>query len=147
MLTSVVVYSIITFDNVMYFFRSKQKLKKLSIVFLVPYIVLCITAGGFHAFDESAFHGHSVEKGHSENTASNAGTVDNNTPIFCYNDHNEDDCIICKWLKHAPKRVQLSLDVSSFIPDTSGLYINKHQTYYFLNNGKYHSRAPPLFLS
>ncbi|MBT6231041.1 MAG: hypothetical protein HOI47_30760 [Candidatus Scalindua sp.] len=131
----------------MYYFKSKQKLRRLSILLLAPYIILCITAGGFHAFDESSFHGHSAENTHSENTVLNAGTADNSTPIFCYNDHNEDDCTICKWLKHAPKRVQLSMDVSSFIPDTSGLCINKQQTYYFLNNGKYHSRAPPIFIS
>ena len=131
----------------MYYFKSKQKLRRLSILLLAPYIILCITAGGFHAFDESAFHGHSVEKNHSENTVSNADTADNSAPFFCYNVHNEDDCTICEWLKHAPKRVQLSMDVSSFIPDTSGLCINKQQTYYFLNNGKYHSRAPPSIIS
>ncbi|MBZ0110653.1 MAG: hypothetical protein K8F52_18525 [Candidatus Scalindua rubra] len=135
------------FDNVMYLFKSKQKLKKLSILFLAPYIILCITAGGFHAFDESAFHGHCVEKTHSENTVSNAETANNSAPFFCYNDHNEDDCVICKWLKHAPKKVQLPMDVSSFIPDTSGSCINKQQAYYFLSNGKYHSRAPPIFTS
>jgi hypothetical protein len=133
--------------NTMNLLKSKQKLKKLSILLLAPYIILCITAGGFHAFDKSAFHGHSVEKTHSGDTALNADTADNSAPFFCYNDHNEDDCIICKWLKHAPKRVQLSMDVSSFIPDTSGLCINKQQAYYFLNNRKYHSRAPPLFVS
>ena len=131
----------------MYFLKSKQRIKKLSILLLVPYIILCVTAGGFHAFDESAFHGHSVENIHSGDSDLNAGTADNSAPIFCYNDHNEDDCIICKWLKHAPKKVQLPLDVSSFIPDTSGLCINKQQAYYFRNNGKYHSRAPPSFLS
>ena len=130
----------------MYFFKSKQKLKRLSILLLAPYIILCITAGGFHALDESAFHGHSVEKTHSEDTVLNADTADNSAPFFCYNDHNEDDCIICKWLKHAPKRVQLSMDVSSFIPNTSGLCTNKHQAYYFLNNWKYHSRAPPRII-
>ncbi|MBC8554792.1 MAG: hypothetical protein H8D23_34705 [Candidatus Brocadiales bacterium] len=134
-------------DNVMYLFKSKQKLKKLSILLLAPYILLCITAGGFHAFDKSSFHGHSVDKAHSENTVLNADTADNGSPFFCYNDHSEDDCIVCKWLKHAPKRVQLSMDISSFIPDTSGLCINKLQTYYFLNTGKYQSRAPPLFIS
>jgi hypothetical protein len=131
----------------MYFFKSKQKLKKLSILFLAPYIILCITAGGFHAFDKSAFHGHSVEEVHSEDIGLNAGTSNNSAPFFCYNDHNEDNCIICKWLKHAPKRVQLSMGVSSYIPDTSGLCINKQPAYYFLNNGKYHSRAPPLSIS
>ena len=135
------------FNKVMYFLKSKQRFKKLSILLLVPYIILCITAGGFHAFDKSAFHGHSVEETHSEDIVLNADTSDNSAPIFCYNDHNEDDCIICKWLKHAPKRVQLSMDVSSSIPDTSGLCISRQQAYYFLNNRKYHSRAPPLFIS
>lgn len=128
-------------------FKSKQRFKRLSILFLIPYVILCVTAGGFHAFDKSAFHGHSVEKTHREDTVSNTDTADNSAPIFCYNDHNEDDCIICKWLKHTPKKVRLPLSVSSFIPDTSGLCINKQQAYYFLNNGKYHSRAPPLFIS
>ncbi len=131
----------------MYLFKSRQRFKRLSILLLAPYIILCITAGGFHAFDKSAFHGHGNERAHSENTILNADTVDNSAPFFCYNDHNEDDCSICKWLKHAPKKVQLPMDVSSFIPDTSGLCISKQQTYYFLNNGEYHSRAPPLLIS
>jgi len=131
----------------MYFFKSRQRFKKLSILILATYILLCITAGGFHAFDKSTFHGHTAEKIHSEDTGLNAGKSDNSAPIFCYNDHNEDDCIICKWLKHTPKKVQLSLGVSSSIPDASGLCINEQHAYYFLNNGEYHSRAPPLFIS
>ncbi len=134
-------------DNFMYLFKSDQNLKRLSTLLLVPYIILCITAGGFHALDESAFHGHNIEKAHSENTILNADAADNSAPFFCYNDHNEDGCTICKWLKHAPKKVQLSMDTSFFIPDTSGLRTNKQQAYYFLNNGKYHSRAPPFFIS
>ena len=131
----------------MYLLKPKQQLKRISLLILVPYVILCITAGGFHALNEAAFHGHSVEKTHSENTVVNADTSGNSTLSFCYNDHNEDTCAICKWLKHAPKRVQLPMDVSSFILDTSGLCVNKHQAYYFLNNGEYHSRAPPLFIS
>ena len=42
----------------MYSLNSKKRFKKLSILVLVPYIILCVTAGGFHAFDESAYHGH-----------------------------------------------------------------------------------------
>ena len=131
----------------MYLLKPKQQLKRISLLILVPYVILCITAGGFHAFNEAAFHGHSVEKTHSENTVVNADTSGNSTLSFCYNDHNEDTCAICKWLKHAPKRVQLPMDVSSFLLDISGLCVNKHQAYYFLNNGEYHSRAPPLFIS
>ena len=135
------------FDNFMFFFKTQQSFKKLTILLLVPYIILCVTAGGFHAFDKSAFHGHSVESIHSEDADLPAATAENRAPIFCYNDHNADDCIICKWLKHTPKRVQLPLSISSFIPDISGLCISRQLAYYFLNNGKYHSRAPPFFIS
>ena len=128
-------------------FKSKQRFKKLSLLVLIPYIILCITAGGFHAFDGSAYHGHSVDANHSESTNLNANETDNSRPVLCDNDHNEDNCIICKWLKSTPKKIQLSLVASSFLPDTSGLYLNEQQTYYFLNNGKYHSRAPPLTIS
>lgn len=131
----------------MYPFKSKQRFRKLSILVLIPYIILCVTAGGFHAFDKTAYHGHSADNYHSENTVSVINDSANSSPVLCYNDHNEDNCIICKWLKSTPKKIQLSLEALSFLPDTSGLCLNEQQTYYFLNNGKYHSRAPPLTIS
>ena len=130
----------------MYLLKSKQRFRKLSILILIPYFILCITAGGFHAFDHKAYHGH-ADSNQTVCELSNNEQSGNSTPIFCDNDHSEDNCIVCKWLKNAPKKVQLALDISSFIPDTSGLCINKQQTFYFLNNGKYHSRAPPFFIS
>ena len=130
----------------MYLLKSKQRFRKLSILILIPYFILCITAGGFHAFDHKAYHGH-ADSNQTVCELSNNEQSGNSTPIFCDNDHSEDNCIVCKWLKNAPKKVQLALDISSFIPDTSGLCINKQQTYYFLNNGKYLSRAPPFFIS
>jgi hypothetical protein len=131
----------------MYSYSSKKRFKTLSILVLIPYIVLCVTAGGFHAFDESAYHGHSADEYHSENTVSVINDSGNSTPILCYNDHNEDNCIICKWLKSSPKKIQLSLDASRFMPDTSGLCLNDQQAYAFLNYGKYSSRSPPLIIS
>ncbi len=130
----------------MYSLNSKQRFKKLSILVLVPYVILCITAGGFHAFDESAYHNH-ADSNHSENTVSDINDICNSTPVLCDNVHNEDNCIICKWLKSSPKKTQLSLDSSHFIPDTSGLYLNDIQSYYFLNNWKFHSRSPPSTIS
>ncbi|ODS31566.1 MAG: hypothetical protein SCARUB_03316 [Candidatus Scalindua rubra] len=131
----------------MYPLKSKQRFKKVSILVLVPYIILCITAGGFHAFDEYAYHGHNPDNYHSEKIDSNANKASNNKPVLCFNDHSEGNCIICKWLKSTPKKIQLALDVSYFIPETSGLCVNDHQAYYFLNNGKYHSRSPPIAIS
>ena len=130
----------------MFFLKSKHQFRKLTILILIPYFILCITAGGFHAFDHKAYHGH-ADSNQTVSNFSNSEQSGNSAPFLCDNDHNEDNCIVCKWLKHAPKRVQLALDISSFIPNTSGLCINKQQTYYFLNNGKYHSRAPPFFIS
>ncbi len=130
----------------MYSFNSKQRFRKLSILVLVPYIILCITAGGFHAFDESAYH-HHTDNYHSENTVSDINDSGNSTPILCYNDHNEDNCIICKWLKSTSRKIQLSLNTSLFMPATSMLCLNDQQAYKFLNNGKYHSRDPPLTTS
>lgn len=127
----------------MYPFKLKQRFKTLSILILVPYIVLCITAGGFHAFDKQAYHGH-FDSEQSAYTGSHAG---NGTPIICDNDHSEDNCIICKWLKNTPKRVQLTPDISRFIPDTSGLCLNEQQAYHFLNTGKHCTRGPPLTIS
>ena len=128
-------------------FKSKQRFKKLSIFVLVPYIVLSITAGGFHALDGKAFHGH-ADSNQSENAASATTNKDiSNAPILCDNDHSEDNCIICKWLKSTPKKVQIPQVVSHFIPDVSGLCANNHQAYYFLDTGKYHSRSPPLTIS
>ena len=132
----------------MYHFKLKQRFRNLSILALVPYIILCITAGGFHSLDENAYHGHnSTNSFHSENADSNDDRNVNDTPIFCDKDHSEDNCIICKWLKHTQKRIQLALNAQSFIPVTSRLCVNNQHAYYFLNNGRYLSRGPPLIIS
>ena len=130
----------------MYPFKSKQRFRKLSILVLVSYIILCITAGGFHAFDESAYHNH-TDNYHSENTVSVINDSDNSTPILCDNDHNEDNCIICKWLKSLPKKIQLPLDASFYVQDTSGFCLSDQQTYAFLHHGRKLSRSPPLTIS
>jgi len=126
----------------------KQRSKKLSVLVLVPYIILCITAGGFHAFDKNAYHVHDpANNHHSENISSDTNKTSDNAPTLCYNDHSEDNCIICKWLKHTKKKTQLALNTLSFIPDASGLCLNNQQVYYFLNNNRYHSRSPPFIIS
>ena len=132
----------------MYPYSSKKRFKKLSILVLIPYFILCVTAGGFHSFDKTADHSH-TDNYHSENTVSviNDYGNSNSSPILCYNDHNEDNCIICKWLKSTSRKIQLSLDTSHFMPDTSGLCLNDQQAYTFLNYGKYLSRSPPLIIS
>ena len=130
----------------MYPFKSKQRLKKLSIPVLALYIILCLTAGGFHALDKSAYHKHagSYHSGDAFPVINDSG---NTTPILCYNDHNEDNCIICKWLKSSPKKIQLPLDASFFVQDTSGFCISDQQTYAFLHHGRKLSRSPPLTIS
>jgi hypothetical protein len=128
-------------------FKSKQGFKKLSVFVLVPYIILCLTAGGFHAFDEYAYHNHNSDSCHSEKTDSDAGKAGNSKSAFCRNDHSEDNCIICKWLKSTPKKIQIPQVVSHFIPDISGLCASDQQAYYFFKSGKYHSRSPPLNIS
>jgi len=130
----------------MYPYSSKKLFKTLTILVLVPYVVLCITAGGFHAFDESAYHGHAADEYHSD-TVAVVNDCGSSAPILCGNDHNEDNCIICEWLKSSPKKIQLSFNASCFIPDTSGLCLNDQQAYTFLNYGKYSSRSPPLIIS
>ena len=127
-------------------FMLRQKSKKLSILVLVPYIILCITAGGFHAFDKNAYHDH-ANNYHSENISSDTNKTSDNTPTLCSNDHSEDNCIICEWLKHTQKKIQLTLNTLSFIPDASGLCLNNQQAYYFLNNSRYLSRSPPFIIS
>lgn len=130
----------------MYFLKLKHRFRKLSILILIPYFILCITAGGFHAFDHKAYHGHADDNQTVSNLSNNEHSG-NNAPILCDNDHSEDNCIVCKWLKNAPKKVYFSQDTSSFIPDISALRLNEQDAYFFLNNGKYHSRAPPSLIS
>ena len=130
----------------MYLLKSKQRFRKLSILILIPYFILCITAGGFHAFDHKAYHGH-ADSNQTVCELSNNEQSGNSTPIFCDNDHSEDNCIVCKWLKNTPKKVYLSQNNSSFIPNISALRLNEQDAYFFLNKGKYHSRAPPSLIS
>ncbi|MDP6924853.1 MAG: hypothetical protein R2568_05710 [Candidatus Scalindua sp.] len=130
----------------MYLLKSKHVFRKLSILILIPYFILCITAGGFHAFDHKAYHGH-ADCSQTVSDLSNSEQSGNSAPILCDNDHSEDNCIVCKWLKNSPKKVYLSQDTSSFILNTSALRLNEQDAYSFLNNGKYHSRAPPSHIS
>lgn len=131
----------------MYPYCLKKRFKTLSILVLIPYFILCITAGGFHAFDKSAYHVHNTDNYHSEDSCIGTNKAGNITPDLCGKEHSVDNCIICKWLKNTPKKIQLALEASSFIPVTSGLCLNEQQAYYFLNDGKCHSRAPPLINS
>ena len=130
----------------MYLLKSKHAFRKLSILILIPYFILCITAGGFHAFDHKAYHGH-ADSNQTVSDLSNSEHSGNNAPILCDNDHSEDNCIVCKWLKNTPKKVYLSQDNSSSIPNISALRLNEQDAYFFLNKGKYHSRAPPSLIS
>ena len=126
--------------------KSKHRFRKLSILILIPYFILCITAGGFHAFDHKAYHGH-ADSNQTVSNLSNSEQSGNSAPIFCDNDHSADNCIVCKWLKNTPKKVYLSQNTSSFIPNISALHFNERDAYFFLINRIYHSRAPPLFIS
>ena len=130
----------------MYFLKSKHRFRRLSILILIPYFILCITAGGFHSFDHKAYHGHAGSN-QTVSDVSNSEQPGNSTPIFCDNDHSADNCIVCKWLKNTPKKIHLSQNTSSFIPNISALRLNEQDAYFFLNKGKYHSRAPPSVIS
>lgn len=128
----------------------KRHVKKISILIAVPYIILCITAGGLHSFDKRSFHGHCFEN-YSTKTENSIPHVHNNqdnknTASFCFNDHSADKCGICKWLKSTPKKVQFVQNCSSLFQD-SRVGIIDLATYYFFKPPTNSSRSPPLFIS
>ncbi|MFQ5963248.1 MAG: hypothetical protein ACE5KZ_03080 [Candidatus Scalinduaceae bacterium] len=131
----------------MYTFKSKQRFKKLSILVLVPYFILCITAGGFHAFDETAYHTHYSDSNHPEKTDLNGNNTCNKKPILCYNDHSADECSICKWLKNTPKRFQISPNKSHIIPDASRSFKYDQLVYFSSKASINNPRSPPSTIS
>ncbi len=130
---------------------SKQRLKRISITVIVPYIILCITAGGLHSFDARAFHGHCSENDSTKNENSKNHVHHNQnsegTASFCFSDHSADKCGICKWLKSTAKRVQFVQKCSSLFQDKSKVCIIDHSTYYFLKTRSNSPRSPPFFIS
>ncbi len=132
-------------------FKFKRNFKKISILVAIPYIILCITAGGLHSFDKRAYHGHcfenhSTKKENSENHI-HYNQENKNTASFCFNDHSSDKCGICKWLKSTAKRVQFVQKNSSLFQDSSKACIIDHATYYFLKLCSNSPRSPPFFIS
>ncbi len=132
-------------------FKFKRNFKKISILVAIPYIILCITAGGLHSFDKRAYHGHCFENHSTKNENSEShihyNQENKNTASFCYNDHSSDKCGICKWLKSTAKRVQFVQKCSSLFQDKSKVCIIDHSTYYFLKTRSNSPRSPPFFIS
>ena len=129
----------------------KQNLKKISIIVIVPYFILCITAGGLHSFDTRAFHGHCGKNDSTKNKNSKNHVHHNQnsegTAYFCFNDHSADKCGLCKWLKSTAKRVQFVQKCSSIFENCCNVCTFDQLTYLFLNSRANSPRSPPFFIS
>ncbi len=135
----------------MYPFKLKRNIKKISLLIVVPYIILCITAGGLHSLDKKAYHGHCLENNGPNNENNENHLYHNqenkNTVSFCFNDHSADNCGICKWLKNTSKKVQFPQRRYSFFQDGSKSSIFDQSIYDFLKFHTHSPRSPPFFIS
>ncbi len=129
----------------------RRNFKKISILIAVPYIILCITAGGLHSFDKRAYHGHCFED-HSTKNENSDGLLHcsqdkEDIASFCFNDHSVDKCGICKWLKSTAKRFHFVQKCFVLFQDSSKVCIIDHATDYFLKTRTNSPRSPPFSIS
>ena len=135
----------------MFPFKLKRNFKKISILLVVSYIVLCITSGGLHSFDKRAYHGHGLEvygtsNGKIENQVHHNQAMENSASL-CFNDHSADKCDICQWLKSTPSKVQFVEKRTSLFQDCSKLCVIVLAAYDFLNIHTKSPRSPPFSIS
>lgn len=77
-----------------YFRKNKKLANNVFVCILLPYLLLCLTIGGFH---DSIFKAQ-----HCTHTQQSAFNIIDDTPIEIWADaseHNSETCQICQWLK------------------------------------------------
>ncbi|MDR4503580.1 MAG: hypothetical protein MRK01_02160 [Candidatus Scalindua sp.] len=132
-------------------FKLKRKLKKISLLAAIPYIILCITSGGLHSFDKGVYHAHTPDgpgsKKEKTEIHEHRKLAAENKPALCCNDHSSDKCGICRWLKSTPAKVQFEQQRSSFFQVCSNLFIIDHTSYNSLKIYTNSPRSPPFLIA
>ncbi len=123
-----------------HFIRNNYLKKKLFAFILLPYLLLCLTIGGFHESIFNSSHGDHSQQLASRNT--------DNLPIGILKDsnrHSSETCQICQWLKTPSSLIQfLSLD-THFTCICNSLVCYSNPVLPLLSIHKFTIRPPPFF--
>ncbi len=132
-------------------FKLKQHFRKISILVVIPYIILCITSGGLHSFDKGAFHAHALDGFGAKNEETEKHgyhtQITKSETSLCCNDHSSDNCDICRWLKSTTKRVQFAQKLSSIFQCCTRFFSNDHTAQNFIEIHTNSPRSPPFLIS
>ncbi len=121
------------------YFNKKRNLANILFVsILLPYLLLCLTMGGFHDTILNNLHCNHTQQITSNNTDSLCIVASEDVP-----QHNSETCQICQWLKTP------SLSMEFLLPDTQFECIHTGVICYFnpiLSSSSIHRftiRPPP----
>lgn len=123
-----------------YFNKRRNLANTIFISILIPYLLLCLTMGGFH---NSIFSSHHCD--HTEHLVSNGPDNHHIVDKKDTSQHNAETCQICQWLKTPSTSMHflLSNTQSDFIY-TRVIYYSNH-VFPSLSIQKFTIRPPPSF--
>ena len=114
--------------------KKRISLKTVSNLFLVFYILLCLTAGGLHNKE--------FRVGSSE-----LGVIGLQTPNSELTTHNADTCLVCQWLKNPTTKVHITAVNWQLLPVISGSFHYNNTLPHILHVNNFFTRAPPASFS
>ena len=124
-----------------YFTKNENVASILFISVLLPYLLLCLTMGGFHESIFNARHSNHFHQLSSHNSIKDIeiGVLENASQ------HNSETCQICQWLKTPSTLVQFLLPATQFdyICNSFVYYSNPVLPSLFIH--KFTIRPPPLY--
>lgn len=122
------------------FFRNKKIANGFFVTVLLPYILLCLTMGGFHNGINNTKHCGGVPFAEFNNTSNE----EINAPVFV-SYHDSESCQICQWLKtHSiPMRFLLPESRPEYLYSRDVSYSNPDLSSFFTH--KFAIRPPPYF--
>lgn len=124
-----------------YFTKNKNLANILFVSILLPYLLLCLTMGGFHDSIFNTKHSNHTHQFSSQNSAN----ITEIGVLESASQHDSETCQICQWLK------TLSTVIQFLLPDPQFDYICNNFVYYSnpvlpsLSIQKFTIRPPPSF--
>ncbi|MBI2560705.1 MAG: hypothetical protein HYW14_06200 [Planctomycetes bacterium] len=115
------------------------RLKAVSNLILVTYILLCLTAGGLHRSLESGVLSLESKESGPEET----GLTTHDSQLTT---HNADTCLLCQWLKNPTAKVHTIIVNWRLLPIISDNFHYNNTLSNILHANNFLTRAPPAYL-
>lgn len=123
-----------------YLFGNKNLLNTLFVSIFIPYLLLCLTMGGFHDSIFSARHCNHAQLSVANNTDDlQIGVLEN------VSKHNAETCQICQWLKTPSNLIQLLLQDMQFGCIDTKFVCHSNPVLPSLSIQRFTIRPPPSF--